>query len=211
MSNSTDKRQRIIDAARQRFRYYGIAKTTMQEIAQDAGVAVGTLYLYFSNKDELIVAGAEDYVARHRRESDAILAADTTADVKLRDYLLGRFRQSEEARTSSRHAAELTRAVLRVRPDRIQEEGQLMWDMVTRLLELGREQGVLHASDPQADAKVLLFSIAWFFPNALTQPAIEPREEDLLSVIDWFLRVWKTPRHTTNKRSKAKRKRKLAE
>ena len=38
-----DKRQRILVAARARFRHYGIPKTTMQEIAQDAGVAVGTM------------------------------------------------------------------------------------------------------------------------------------------------------------------------
>jgi AcrR family transcriptional regulator len=38
-----DKRQRILAAARKRFRYYGVRKTTMHEIARDAGVAVGTL------------------------------------------------------------------------------------------------------------------------------------------------------------------------
>jgi len=52
------KNQIIVDAARKRFQHYGIGKTTMQEIAADAGVAVGTLYLYFSNKDELVVACA---------------------------------------------------------------------------------------------------------------------------------------------------------
>ena len=51
-----DKRQRILEAARKRFRYYGVRKTTMQEIARDAGVAVGTLYLYFKDKDDLLVA-----------------------------------------------------------------------------------------------------------------------------------------------------------
>jgi AcrR family transcriptional regulator len=186
-----DKKRKIIEAARARFRYYGIAKTTMQEIAQDAGVAVGTLYLYFSNKDELIVAGAEDFVERHRREAEVILAGDTPADQKLRDYVLARFRHAAETRTSSRHAAEITRAVLRVRPDRIQEEGMLMWEIVTRLLALGAVQGILQVPRPEEDAKVFLYSIAFFFPNALSEPAIEPQEAELLSVVDWFLNSWR--------------------
>lgn len=187
-----EKKRKILEAARARFRYYGIAKTTMQEIAQDAGVAVGTVYLYFANKDELIVAGAEDFVARHRREAEAILAADTPADQKLRDYVVARFRHAAETRTSSRHAAEITRAVLRVKPDRIQEEGLLMWEIVTRLLALGAVQGILHVAQPEEDAKIFLYAIAVFFPNALTEPAIEPQEADLLSVVDWFLDRWRT-------------------
>jgi TetR/AcrR family fatty acid metabolism transcriptional regulator len=58
-----DKRQRMIEAARKRFRYDGVKKTTMQEIARDAGVAVGTLYLYFKDKADLLVrcaAGSGD-------------------------------------------------------------------------------------------------------------------------------------------------------
>jgi hypothetical protein len=37
---------------------------------------------------------------------------------------------------------------------------------------------------------VLLFVVAIFFPTALNEPAYAPKEEDLLLVVDWFLRVW---------------------
>jgi AcrR family transcriptional regulator len=195
------KPEKIIDAARKRFRYYGIGKTTMQEIAADAGVAVGTLYLYFSNKDELVVACAEVFAERHRAEAEAILAADSRADEKLRQYIVGRFRQSEETRTSSRHAAEIARAVLRVKPDRIQEEAMMIWDTVGRILKLGARQRLFVVADPEQDAKVFLFSIAGFFPNALADPPIEPRLEDLLLVIDWFVKAWKkTPAKKTRKK-----------
>ena len=39
----------------------------MQEIARDADVAVGTLYLYFKDKDDLLVAGALMYLFLHYR------------------------------------------------------------------------------------------------------------------------------------------------
>ena len=97
------KSDAIVAAAGKRFRYYGVGKTTMQEIAADAGVAVGTLYLYFNNKDDLVVACAETFIERHRQQIASILAADIAGQDKLRQYILARFREVEDVRTSSRH------------------------------------------------------------------------------------------------------------
>jgi AcrR family transcriptional regulator len=185
-----DKRQRMIQAARKRFRYYGVKKTTMQEIARDAGVAVGTLYLYFKDKDDLLVACTEEYIVRHRRQAEAILASDASAADKLRRYVLDRFRASQATRIGYRHAAELMREVLRVRPERRLDEGRMMADYFVRILRLGVETGELHTDDPERDARVLLFSLAFLFPSALDKWAYTPKEEDLLLVVDWFLRVW---------------------
>jgi TetR/AcrR family fatty acid metabolism transcriptional regulator len=185
------KRQSIIDVARKRFRYYGVAKTTMQEIAADAGVAVGTLYLYFRNKDDLMVACTEEFVEHHRRVIEKTLAEDLPADEKLRRYIVNRFRQSEETRTSSRHAAEITRAVLRLKPDRIEEEGRMMQATVEQIFAQGIRDRLFRIADPPGDARVFLFAIAVFFPNALSAPSFEPREEDLVAIIGWFTQVWK--------------------
>ena len=185
------KQERIIDAARKRFQYYGIAKTTMQEIATDAGVAVGTLYLYFRNKDELIVACAREFVDEHRQMAEQLLADDLSADEMLRRYVLARFHVAAEMRTGSRHAAELARAVLRLQPNRLREEGEIMWEVVTKLIERGDREKLFAVADPSSDAKVFLFSIACFFPNALGEPIVPPEEADLLSVVDWFVAMWK--------------------
>jgi AcrR family transcriptional regulator len=185
-----DKRERILTAARKRFRYFGVKKTTMQEIAGDAGVAVGTLYLYFKNKDELLVACTEEYIVRHRREAETILASDATAGEKLRQYALDRFRAAEATRTGYRQAAELTREVLRVRPERRLDEGRMMMEYFVRFLWLGIKAGELYTDDPERDARVLLFSLAIFFPGAQQDLPYPPKEEDLLLVVDWFLRAW---------------------
>ncbi len=190
------KEQAIVEAAAKRFRHYGIGKTTMQEIAQDAGMAVGTLYLYFANKDALVVACAEKFAERHRREAAEVLASKVPADMKLRRYILARFRQTEETRTASPHAAEITRAVLRVKPNRIQEDGMMIWEVVVKILAEGNAAGLFRVADPRRDAKVFLYSLAAFFPNALSPPPVEPKEVDLMQVIDWFLDVWKTGSRT---------------
>jgi len=186
-----EKHEKIVEAAAARFRYYGIRKTTMQEIAEDAGVAVGTLYLYFSNKDALVAACAEEFAARHQQQAEQILSSDLGPEAKLRAYIVARFRQSEETRTASQHAAEITQAVLRVKPDRIREEGQMMLAVVGRILAEGNAQGVFQVADPERDAKVFLYSLVAFFPSALIKPTVEPLESDLLEIIDWFLGVWR--------------------
>jgi AcrR family transcriptional regulator len=186
-----NKTERIIKAARERFRYYGLAKTSMQEIARDAGVAVGTLYLYFANKDELVAACAEEFADQHRKKGAAILASQDPADVKLRKYVIDRFRQSARTRTGSRHMAEITRAVLRVKPQRVEEEGMMMWDFIRRILGQGIEAGLFAIGDVDADAKVFVMAIAYVFPNALSIPPIPARQEDLLTVTDWFIAAWK--------------------
>jgi AcrR family transcriptional regulator len=187
-----DKRQRILEAARQRFRYYGVRKTTMQEIARDAGVAVGTLYLYYKNKDDLLVAVTEEYVVRHRLQAEAILTCDAPAADKLRRYVLDRFRASQATRAGGdRHAAEVLREVLRVRPERRLEEGRMMAEYFVRILRLGMEAGELHSEDPERDARVLLLSLAFLFPSALDERAYVPTEEEALLVVDWFLDVWR--------------------
>jgi AcrR family transcriptional regulator len=50
-----DKRLAILYAARELFASQGYEETTIAQIAQAAGVAVGTVYLYFSSKHDILV------------------------------------------------------------------------------------------------------------------------------------------------------------
>src|SRR5713226_3108148 len=52
------KREAILDAARTLFVQKGYEETTIAEIAQAAGVAVRTVYLYFRNKHEILTGAA---------------------------------------------------------------------------------------------------------------------------------------------------------
>ena len=148
------------------------------------------------------MACAEEFAERHRQQADEILNSKLPADEKLRAYIVARFRQSEDTRTSSRHAAEITRAVLRVKPDRIREEGTMMLEVVSRIVAEGIAAGMFHLSEPQRDTKVFLYSLVAFFPNALSEPQIVPLKEDLLDVVNWFLDTWKSERAGRPRRSR---------
>jgi TetR/AcrR family fatty acid metabolism transcriptional regulator len=59
-----DKRDRILDAAVRVFARKGFHATRVSEVAQAAGVADGTIYLYFKSKEELLVSLFEARVER---------------------------------------------------------------------------------------------------------------------------------------------------
>src|SRR5215467_2574281 len=51
-----DKRERILAAAERVFAKNGFFAARVSEIAKDAGVADGTIYLYFKSKDDLLIS-----------------------------------------------------------------------------------------------------------------------------------------------------------
>ncbi len=55
-SRREDKRKRIIDAAVDVFADKGFFQAKVSEIAEAAGVADGTIYLYFKSKDDLLIS-----------------------------------------------------------------------------------------------------------------------------------------------------------
>lgn len=58
--NNDDKRERILKAATQVFAQHGFYKSKISEIAKIANVADGTIYLYFKNKDDLLISLFEE-------------------------------------------------------------------------------------------------------------------------------------------------------
>jgi TetR/AcrR family transcriptional regulator, fatty acid metabolism regulator protein len=79
-----DKPQAIIDAAVRVFARSGYYNSRVSDIAREAGIASGTIYLYFKTKDEILVTlfreKMAEWVAHVRRE----IAAEADAIAKIR-------------------------------------------------------------------------------------------------------------------------------
>lgn len=60
--NADEKRSRIIEIAKRRFAHYGMAKTTMAEIAKDLSFSKALLYYYFPDKNSLYSAVLESLI-----------------------------------------------------------------------------------------------------------------------------------------------------
>ncbi len=59
-----DKHRRIIEAAVQVFAKNGFYNSKVSEIARAANVADGTIYLYFQNKDDILISLFEEEMSR---------------------------------------------------------------------------------------------------------------------------------------------------
>jgi TetR/AcrR family fatty acid metabolism transcriptional regulator len=79
-----DKRDRILKAAVKVFARTGFHATRVSEVAKAAGVADGTIYLYFKSKEDLLVALFEDRVKRLLDHLESELPKYDDAPTKLR-------------------------------------------------------------------------------------------------------------------------------
>jgi TetR/AcrR family fatty acid metabolism transcriptional regulator len=188
---TTDKAPAILDAALARFLHYGLKKTTMQEIASDAGVAVGTLYLYFKDKDALVVGCADRFAERHHTSVRELLAERRPADERLRRYVVERQREWLAVGVTAPHAAELAEAVLRLRPERTLDYAREFEETVRALLREGRSDGSFRHADPERDAPLFVLALTPFFPIAGREHPALPNAEQLGAVLDWFSELWK--------------------
>lgn len=53
-STNDEREQRILDAAANLFVHYGYDKTAVSDIAREAGISKGAIYLHFKSKDDLL-------------------------------------------------------------------------------------------------------------------------------------------------------------
>jgi TetR/AcrR family fatty acid metabolism transcriptional regulator len=82
-----DKRERILDAAVHVFAHKGFWSSKISEIAREAGVADGTIYLYFKSKDDLLISLFEDRMERVNETLAAAMASSDNAADKLRRFV----------------------------------------------------------------------------------------------------------------------------
>ena len=55
-SDTAAARERLVDAAETCIDRFGLAKTTVEDVAREAAVSRATIYRYFANRDELVLA-----------------------------------------------------------------------------------------------------------------------------------------------------------
>jgi AcrR family transcriptional regulator len=79
------KRRQIVDGARQVFLARGFDAASMADIAREAGVSKGTLYVYFKNKEELFAAIVQQECWNHAESTFRLDPADHDVERVLTD------------------------------------------------------------------------------------------------------------------------------
>jgi len=85
------RRAQILAAASRVFARQGFHRTTVREVAREAGIADGTIYLYFASKQELLLALLGQLGRVAERPADFAELAGEDARASLDSYLRRRF------------------------------------------------------------------------------------------------------------------------
>ena len=104
-----DKRERILSSAMRVFASKGFFQSKVSDIAADAGVADGTIYLYFKSKDDLLISLFEAQMERVNSELRRAIDGAGDAREKLRSFT----RAYMNLVAQNRHAAEVITIELR--------------------------------------------------------------------------------------------------
>lgn len=143
----------LLSAARQVFIIRGYQEATISEITQIADVAMGTFYLHFRDKEELLVALAEEGLATIREQIHATIAqapADPLLPLIIRTLLRAAYQQRDLFLLIGASESAL---LVRTRTHQAQ---QGLAGHFLPLLQQAREQGQLVSYDPELLAHLLV-------------------------------------------------------
>ncbi len=90
MSEKTPDREKeslILQAAQKRFDHYGVAKTTMNEIAADIGMSKASLYYYYPDKESLFLAVVQKEMDEFLELLTESTKRNEKASKKLKSYI----------------------------------------------------------------------------------------------------------------------------
>ena len=145
---TNDKYQRILEASVKVFADHGFHQSTVSQIAKKAGVADGTIYLYFKNKEDILVQ-IFNYKTKQifERFREVVGSADNPIE-KLRNLIRRHLQEFQQDRNLAVVYLAETRQINRVMEDQIKIMSKMYFDLVAEILEQGQQNGnfrtVLH-------------------------------------------------------------------
>ena len=152
----TDKRGLIIETAQKRFGLYGVEKTSMREIATDLNMTKGSLYYYFSGKENLYnaVIKKEQNEFLLKLKEDGKNATDNTDYLKI--YAVKRLSYFRSFLNLSRIKQESLADIRPLIDQSLKDFREKERDMIIQVFERGNSNGEFKISDPAGTAVLFL-------------------------------------------------------
>jgi AcrR family transcriptional regulator len=172
-------RESILDATDRLLARFGYRKMTVEDIAAEAGIGKGTIYLHFNSKEEVVLSHVDRIVDRLKQQHLTVIARSKhTALERIRQMLLSRvlFRfDSIQHYTQSLNdlLAALRPGLLARRARYFEEEAQIF----AKVLAEGRASGEFEIENEMAAARALLEATNGLLPYSLSTTELGEREE----------------------------------
>ena len=151
-----DKVDVILLAAQRRFASFGYSKVTMDEIADDIGMAKASLYYYFPTKEAIFRSVVQYEQAEFLRQAGATLRQKISASQKLLDYIQLRLQLTERLNNLSHFHQQSWHDVKPIFKDLFAEFVENETRCLTHILQEGKKTGELQVEHPLKTATMVL-------------------------------------------------------
>ncbi|MFS1512773.1 TetR/AcrR family transcriptional regulator [Chengkuizengella sp. SCS-71B] len=156
MKVSIEKKKQILDAASKSFSVFGYKATTMDQIAKIAGVAKGTIYTLFTNKEELF----NEILTQLIDEMSIVAQKSIRTDVSFFEnlhtvlYNMLDFRRSHEL--TIKLSFEIREMGTPAAKEAMKKMENVMLAFIKKQVERAVENGEMKECDPEITAFVIL-------------------------------------------------------
>src|SRR3954453_20868061 len=184
--------QSIQEAAMRVIARKGMSAATMAEIASEAGVAKGTIYLYFRDRDELVEKTFETAIGELHKRVDAVLAREGTFEERFRALMsaeLAFFRENAEffrlylsLRMPQGNAMQQRRQKRHCEP-----RYRARVEVFSNLLKDAMERGEIRKADPHRLALLLKEAAMPITLERLNEEVPPPEEDDVELIVSTLL------------------------
>lgn len=176
-------RIRILDAAERLLGRYGYKKMTVADLAAEAGIGKGTVYLSFRSKEDAVLGTVERMIDEVCAEMERIAATGAPVCERVRDMLLARIFVRFDRVSGYRES--LHDLLGSLRPTLVERR----WE------HFEREIDILARLVPRRTARALVLATYYFLPYALSPAELGDRrklQRDAAEVVDLLVKAIET-------------------
>jgi AcrR family transcriptional regulator len=164
-----DTRDLILDAADRLLARYGYRKMTVDDIAQEAGIGKGTIYLHFASKEEVALSRIDRVINQLKDRLRTVARSAEHAPERLRRMLLERVLFRFDG--VQHYTESLNDIFATIRPGLLARRERHFADeaaIFAEVLKEGRRTGVFAFRDARATARALVVATNALLPYTLS-------------------------------------------
>lgn len=166
--DSSERRKKVLEAAARLFEHYGHGKTTIADVAREAHVGVGSVYLEFDSKDAIV---SELSLSTHISVLDAMRTASkkyVDPAQRLMAVLVARTECFLRLRQKGQHACDLIHCpsdAVRDAHEQFREQERALFEV---LVQEGQRVGAFTLHEPGATAVAIQHAFSFLAPPWLS-------------------------------------------
>ena len=159
MGNADVKRIKILEAATRRFAHFGMAKTTMSEIAKDLNFSKALLYYYFPDKNSLYSAVFEYVIDKMIEDIEDVIAQGGDFE----EIMMYSIDMRVKIINQYYNLFEYTMKMVKELPDELEQVFKESYlrevEIIEKILNIGIDAGEIQVGDINETARILLYSL----------------------------------------------------